>query len=53
MSKSKDLQIVTLSHVLAALRYWFSCAISAVWYECKALLQVLTGQSPDFLAGLR
>jgi hypothetical protein len=53
MSEAKDIQFVTLSHVLAALSYWFGCAVSALWYECKALLQVLTGQSPDFLAGLR
>lgn len=53
MAEARDLPFLTLSHVLAALSYWFSCAVNALWYECKALLQILNGQFPDVLAGLR
>ena len=45
--------IASPQHLIVSLRYWLSCAVTAICWEVKALCQALVnGQSVDWLAKL-
>lgn len=53
MADAQNTQIVTLTHLWAAIQYWWSCLVRVIFYECKALLEILVNGQADRLQGLR